>query len=171
MKFEFPSKRWEIGILLFLIEEFSKTLAYFFYNLHLLFHLKSFQNLVSNSWLFSHADDPLRQEIQSELVEHWLSVGVGGHIQLHLGEPPSLSITRRRCLPTRRAWVMPCVVDWMLWSGMVGTPCVPVSLRLPIQQCSSLSKHTNHIFSSFYMYPYRSSLTLCMYSSPPLLRW
>ena len=83
MKFQFSSKRWEIEIL-FLIEEFSKTFAYFLYNCHLLFHLKVPEIPFSDLRLFPHSDDPLLQETSSELVEHQSGVGVWGHVELHL---------------------------------------------------------------------------------------
>jgi len=82
MEFQFLSKRWEIEII-FLIKESSKTLAYFLYNIHTLFHLKVPEISFSNLRLFSHVDDPLLQETQSELVKHQLDVGVGKYVELH----------------------------------------------------------------------------------------
>ena len=66
------------------IEEPFKTFVNFLYYFHLLFHLKVSEILFSNSRLFSHADDHLLWEASSELVEHQLGVGVGGHVKLHL---------------------------------------------------------------------------------------
>ena len=66
-----------------MIEEPSKMFAYFFYNLHPLFYLKVPKILFLNSWLFFHADDPLLQEISSELTKCQSGVGIRGHVELH----------------------------------------------------------------------------------------
>ncbi|KAL3037154.1 hypothetical protein AAZX31_01G050000 [Glycine max] len=97
------------------VEELFKTLTYFLYNLHPLFHLKVPEILFSNSRLFPYSEDPLLQETLSELAERRLGAGIGRHIELHCTrqsrEEPSLPITRQRCSLAQRAWTMSCVVD------------------------------------------------------------
>ena len=141
---------WEIEIL-FLIEEPSKMFVYFLYNLHPLFHLKVPEISFSNSWLFSHADDPLLQETPSELAERRSGASVRRHVELH----PSV---RGAVIAAYHAVVLAGVEGlghalrrWLnVVVGYGGVHRhVPVPLRLPLpHQYFSLWKHTNHIFSS-----------------------
>ena len=95
----------------------------------------------------------LFQEISFKLVKHWLSVGIEGHIELHLlvrgvavtihhvmevlADAKSLSHALRRWLNI----VVEC-------GGIHRRVLVPLRLSM-LHQSSSLWKHTNHIFSFF----------------------
>jgi len=135
-----------------LIEEPSKTLMYFLYNLHPFFHLNVLEITFSNSRLFPHVDDHLLQETSSELTGHWSGVGVGGHVELHPQVRGAVVVTHHATEVLAgaeglghalRRWLN-VVVGW----GGVRRR-VSIFLWLPmLHQYSSFWKHTNHIFSS-----------------------
>ena len=155
MDFQFPSKRWEIEILS-VIEESSKTFAYFLYNLHPLFHLKVLEILFSNSRLFPHADNPLFQKISSELVEHQSDVGVGRHVELHSPIRGAVVATHHATEVLASTEGLGHVLHRSL-NAVVGCGGVrrrvPILLWLPMShQYISLWRHTSHIFSSLYIH-------------------
>ena len=134
MKFQFPSEMWEIEIL-FLIEESFKTFAYFLYNLRPLFHLKVSKISFSNSRLFPHVDDLLLQETLFELVEHWLGVGVGKHVELHLPVRRAVIATHHAVeVLTSAEGLGHALCHWLnVVVGCAGVCCrVPVPLQIPL---------------------------------------
>jgi len=153
VKFQFPSKRWEIEILL-LIKESFKTFPYFLYHLHPLYYLKVSEISFPNSRLFPHADDPLFQETVSELVKYRSSVDIGGYVELYpIATGATIAIHHMAEVFDNAESLGHALRCWL--NVVVGCSGirrrVPVLLRLSMSYFS-LWKHTNHIFSSLCIY-------------------
>jgi len=137
VKFQFPSKIWKIEIL-FLIEESSKTFAYFLYK---------------PSSPLSPSDDPLLQETPFEIVEYHSNVGVGGHVELHpsvrradaaIHQAMEVLVDTKGLSHTLRCWL-----NVVVECGGV-CRCIPIPLRLLMlhHYYSFIWKRINYIFSS-----------------------
>ena len=152
MKFQFPSRRWKIEILL-LIKESSKIFTYFFYNIHPLLHLKVLEISFSKSRLFLYFDDSLLQETSSELVDHRFGVGVKGHVELHLSVRGA-AVATHHMAEVRRVWS--CLAPLTEYCDRVWW-CMPVCSNSPVTShialvFFSLEAHQPYLFFSLYSF-------------------
>ena len=145
---------WEIEILFL---NLLKRWRIFFVTSILSSTWKVFEISFSNSRLFPHADDPLLQKkYRLSSCNINLSVGVGRHIGLHLlvrGAAVTIHLTAE--VLANAEGLGHAVCRWLnvvvRCGGVHRRVPVPLQLLMP-HQCSSLSKHTNHIFSFLCLY-------------------